>query len=646
MKDQVLKERVKELIGDRRVTAALFYTFNFEAEFFENYVLPLFLPDIPFGDNKIQNSILWRKYQGELPPVCVYCDFHAKKPEAPSLDYAIRPIDLPTSNHRKPCFHPKHTYILLDDDSLITLLGSNNLTNAGWCSNLESVVEVIFKNGAFFPRTFKDQFRDLFFDLKKLDPDPDRNLTKAEEEVRRFLYKTKYTDEVSNRLYNSRRQDFYDFLREAKNDFNEGRPFQAVEIFSPYYAPSTNHINNLTAILEVNQLHLSIPFENTRVVGMEENLFEAYQNTGVVWSRIKAQEKEKAYRFNHSKVYRLLGDEKLITIIGSVNCTEAGSLGKKGGGNVETALLLVSNAEEWKPALERDYTEGYSFSGNKSEEGVSSERKEIPAIEFTLNWTEKQIDYRWLGKQGTGQIRLGETKHTTNEQQGTVMLRSAELLQHLADNAVIPFYYNRTLFYFFPVQIGIEARPLSTKLRLSDRQLLQLWANFDEAQIQSDNLEKIIAHLTREADGELLEISLEEGQSTMNLMAAHLNALIKLEQNLYRTGKTKVEGQRILKQRDYYLYTDNVDTLTGYYQLIRELNSKGIITNGFFWLLLEIIKVNFYEKAMIKEEDSFYSRHKDLVSRFSNQQVKLKRKMESEGVTRASLKWIKKMLAS
>lgn len=645
MKDLVLKERMKELIGDRRVEAALFYSFNFEAEFFENYVLPLFLPQAPFGDNKIQNSILWRKYQHELPPVCVYCDFHAKKPEAPTLKYDIRLIDLPKGQGYKPCFHLKHSYILLDDNSLITLVGSNNLTNAGWCSNLEGVVEIVFKNGEFFPRAFKDQFRDLLFDLKKLDPDLERPLAEAEERIRRFLYKAKYTDEVTSRLYNSGRQTFFDFLSEARRDFNSDEPFQVVEVLSPYYAPAAGHIQELKALFGVDEIQLSIPFENTSVVGMEETLFDSYRKAGIIWSRVIAQEKEKGYRFNHSKIYRLLGREKMVTIVGSVNCTEAAFKGRKAEGNLETAVLLVSDARDWQPALQPTSVEGFSYSGNKAVEDTIADRMTVPSIEFTLDWVEKQLHYRWLEAVETGQIQIGETNYPANDAEGKVHLKSPEL-QLLADNAVILFRYKRTDFHFFPIQIGIEARPLSTKLQLSDRQLLQLWSNFGEDQVQGEALEKIVESLTREADGEMAEISTEAIQSTMNLMAAHMSALIRLERNLFQTGKTKLENQKLQHLREYYLYTDNVDTLTGYSRLLIDLNEKMIITNGFFWLLLELIKTNFYVRHKIQKESEFYALHQDRLTLFSAQQGKLKNKMEGKGVTRAQLNWIKEMLAS
>ena len=40
---------------------------------------------------------------------------------------------------QEPCFHPKQSYILLEDSSLIVIGGSNNITQSAWWSNIECV---------------------------------------------------------------------------------------------------------------------------------------------------------------------------------------------------------------------------------------------------------------------------------------------------------------------------------------------------------------------------------------------------------------------------------------------------------------------------------------------------------------------------
>ncbi len=151
MNKVIIAEYLKEELKGRAIKAAVFHTFNFDSEFFENYLLPLFLPQIPFGENKIQNTILWKKFQSDLPPITVYCDFHAKAEKGIHLDYLVRAIDVPKHNGVKPCYHPKHSFILTNDGELIIITGSNNLTEAGWCSNLEGINFFKLKSKIYFP---------------------------------------------------------------------------------------------------------------------------------------------------------------------------------------------------------------------------------------------------------------------------------------------------------------------------------------------------------------------------------------------------------------------------------------------------------------------------------------------------------------
>ena len=68
-------------------------------------------------------------------------------------------------------FHPKHSFILLQgntqkDLDLLVFVGSNNLSEAGWCSNLEGVNFIRLKNGVNYPRKFKDAFRYFLKDVR------------------------------------------------------------------------------------------------------------------------------------------------------------------------------------------------------------------------------------------------------------------------------------------------------------------------------------------------------------------------------------------------------------------------------------------------------------------------------------------------
>ena len=69
----ILRDHIKEAIKNRKVIAAVFHTFNFDPLFFENFVMPLFVPGKDFRDEAIYNKILWRYCAKEnlIPPVAV-----------------------------------------------------------------------------------------------------------------------------------------------------------------------------------------------------------------------------------------------------------------------------------------------------------------------------------------------------------------------------------------------------------------------------------------------------------------------------------------------------------------------------------------------------------------------------------------------
>ena len=66
MEQHVIIQKLVETIKGRKILAAVFYTFNFDVKLFENYLLPVFLPNVNFSDIEIRNSILWRKYANDL----------------------------------------------------------------------------------------------------------------------------------------------------------------------------------------------------------------------------------------------------------------------------------------------------------------------------------------------------------------------------------------------------------------------------------------------------------------------------------------------------------------------------------------------------------------------------------------------------
>ena len=140
----VLSEQFEEHLGGRRLLAAVFVTFRFDPEFFEQQVLPVFL-DVPTSHAEAIRRVQLEDALKEVRHrVAVYYDQNG-------LDADAKPARLDVSRvpiiHRTGIFHPKNVFALVeelepDDDghraqSLIVACMSANLTRAGWWENVE-----------------------------------------------------------------------------------------------------------------------------------------------------------------------------------------------------------------------------------------------------------------------------------------------------------------------------------------------------------------------------------------------------------------------------------------------------------------------------------------------------------------------------
>ena len=654
----ILGEKLKEEINGRKIKAAVFHTFNFDPDFFENYLLPLFLPDIPFGDNKIQNTILWKKYQNELPPITVYCDFHAKSQTGIHLNYTMRTIDITRKNGVKPCFHPKHTLVLLDDNTLLLFVGSNNLTEAGWCSNLESVNFFKLKSGEYFPRNFKDTIKnfnkEIRSDYEKEKPN-EKNNSPAEELIKDFFAKKGYTDEVNHSLINSKDFKVDDntshFSSFINNLFikNAGIPFKKIEIVSPYYSSGISLFEELTQTTNCSDISCSIPFENTDVVALDETLFVKINELGIKWKGIKGMNETKGYRFNHSKIYQFLGEEKLFLLVGSINFTNMAWKGISQGGNYESAVLYELPAKEFESILVDYPTGNLSFSGAKSEENQIDNRGDAYILSFVIDWGSKELEIiNSRPNEQKGDIIIDNLSNIRINESKKVKLNNEELL-YFSNTPLIKVKPNKfnNFFYYYPIHKNINAKPLPSNINLNDTELLQLWIDLESVKDKESTLRIIDRFIDRIIDesGDLIETELDNTSSTLNLMATHLSGLIHLNKKLFIKGGEK---EKIAKKKalEYYLFGDNVDTLIGYRKLIAKMSSENRLNNGFYWLLLNIIYKKFYQKYLTFE--LFEEKNREFTSLIQKElgaQIKsLTKEIENNLITAEHLKWAEEML--
>jgi hypothetical protein len=650
----ILGEKLKEEINGRRIKAALFHSFNFDPDFFENYLLPLFLPDIPFGDNKIQNTILWKKYQNELPPVTVYCDFHAKAQKGIHLDYTVRTVDVPKIKGVKPCFHPKHTAILLDDDSLLFFVGSNNLTEAGWCSNLEGVNFFKLKSGEYFPREFKDQIRNFNRGIRSQYYN---ELSPADDLIEKFFAKIGYTNEVDFKLLNSKdfREEnnmshFGSFLSNLCLEGNDGIPFKKIEIVSPYYSSGISMFETLIQTTNCSDISCSIPFENSDFVALEETLFDIANELGINWKGIKGMNETKGHRFNHSKIYQFLGEKKVFILAGSINFTKMAWKGIRQGGNYESAILYTLPAEEFESILIDYPTDNLSFSGAKPEENLIDGREDAFVLSFVIDWGSKELEIiNNLPDTQKGDIIIENLPNIRINESRKVHLKE-EQLSYFSNTPLIKVKPNgiNTFFYYYPIHKNINAKPLPSNINLNDTELLQLWLDLESAIDKESTLRIIDRFIERVMDesGDLNAGELDKTSSTLNLMATHLSGLIHLNKKLFVKGGLVRNQPTKKKMIEYYLFGDNVDTLIGYRKLISKMRKEERLNNGFYWLLLNIIDKTFYQKYLTFE--LFEDKNQELTTLMHQElrrQIKtIAKEIENDRASASHLKWAEQML--
>ncbi len=611
MKDRhlILKERLTQRINGRKVVAALFYTFNFDPRFFENYVMPILVPKQNFTNNNITNNILWRRLykDNEVPPVTVYFDQHAKSTESgPYLDYKIIPVNIPSVGKNKGNFHPKHSFILIENDDrsleLLFVTGSNNITQSGWCENIECISDYLFINGKDFPVNFKKALRDL---LNNVCASFRKRFTEAEEQILSYLNKIGTTIDKDVIFYDSFQMPFSNFLE--INVLNDST-IKIVEIISPYFKSSPD-------ILQLffdrkMQVRIQAPIKNGYCL-VDSSVINSYSEAGVKWYQ-PADES----RSNHSKVYRFYGEKYTYTIIGSVNLTapawEGYTSRSKNVSNVETAMLFVEKEETPFRLFKReiDHARFTYLSSNESDEN-QFERIEIPDIRFTIDWPHQKLS--WSSKavypctlelntsliykiEGNGEIFFTAIKN------GRSILDSIARKPLLKVIEALPAE-NREHYYYME-QIGFENRPL--EFRISTTDIINGWEmlanndpNLNEWLLA--RLETITERIQDES-GRIIEEYANE-KSLLNETARHFYGLLKLESYLFNTAvvrKSKADQLNHYNNLRYYLTYDNVDTLFSYWKYLKKQYEEKEIMGVVYWLLLSVLINRFYNGKDLK----------------------------------------------
>jgi hypothetical protein len=373
---------MEDRLRGRRLVAAVFLTFRFDPEFFEQEILPVFL-DVPLSHASAIKLVQLEDAMRSVPVgVAVYFDQNGLVPEAGPSKLDVKRIAV---RHRTGIFHPKNVFALVEDNdpddeghrarTLIVSCLSANLTRAGWWENVEVChTEEIIEGD--FTRLGDDLVRFLE-GLERRVGEKDSDGHEPLRAIRDFVRNTYQRERRSGNgiLYPhffEGRTSVTEFLRSVADRSLDG---MNLEIISPYFdgGPTSVPLNDLINEFRPREVRVFLPRAHTGEALCSPEIYESVRGLpNVSWGRmpqelLRSGSGESArQRMVHAKVYRFFTPQPKseVLFIGSVNLTAPAH---RPGGNLETGFLVelsparrpdwwliadASRPREYKPSLE------------------------------------------------------------------------------------------------------------------------------------------------------------------------------------------------------------------------------------------------------------------------------------------------------
>jgi hypothetical protein len=402
---EVLSEQLQAALDGRIVKTAVFLTFRFEPDFFEQEVLPVILPDTGFSHvADIRLLQLEDVLKTCVDNVAVYYDREGLVPGTQPARLDVRRI--PTS-HRTGIFHPKNVLLLVEDTEsdadggrrrhLIVAAMSANLTRAGWWENVEVChIEEVSDGGAC---SFRDDLLDLIRRVKAASAA--ENSHEALEVIRRFVLRLRTRKHRSAngilhpRLYTGS-ESVADFLEGTL----EGDATRLnIEIISPYFdAREARPLQEICDRFFPKEVRVFLPRAEDGSAHCEAAYYNSVREMpGVLWARLPSELLRRGKSDNvkrrsvHAKVYRFFDPRRRYEafLVGSVNLTNPAH---SRGGNLETAFLIESippRLPDWW--MEVDVNKPHAFLGSQEEETTSA----TTALSIRYDWSTRRAEAFW-----------------------------------------------------------------------------------------------------------------------------------------------------------------------------------------------------------------------------------------------------------
>ncbi len=403
----VLSEHFEEALRGRRLVAAVFLTFRFDPEFFEQEVLPVFL-DVPLSHAPVIRLVqLEDALRSVADGVAVYYDQSGLVPEAGPARLDVKRIPV---RHRTGIFHAKNVFALVeevepDEDghrtrALIVACLSANLTQAGWWKSVEVChTEEIVEGDFTRLREYVIGFLDGI-DRRVGEKASDGHASLRA--IRDFLRATdqraqRSTGGLLHTHFFDGRTSVPEFLRKVTGNGLQG---MNLEIISPYFdtGPRSVPLEELIAHFSPREVRVFLPRKDTGEALCSPGLFEWVRSqAAVTWARLpqdllrSGKSEDARQRLVHAKVYRFFTPQpkREILFVGSVNLT---SPAHQAGGNLETGFLVeLSPARRPDWWLIADSSRPKNYELRREDEGTATSGGTKLSLRFWWNTTTAHV---------------------------------------------------------------------------------------------------------------------------------------------------------------------------------------------------------------------------------------------------------------
>lgn len=427
----VLAEEVKSAIADRRVKAAVFTTFTFDPGFFELHVLPV-LFEQPFSQVDKVRRIQLEDALRTIEHVAVYYDRSALSQDATDAQLDYRRIDV---RRATGVFHPKVVLLLVEEEpsdnerkrgrtapwqSLVLVVSSANLTQAGWWENIECahIEQIPERDRAEDWCAFRPDVLSLIRRIRDAaSPDDDH---RAIDLMREFLRKQTVTERPARASAKGRfytrlfcgqdRQSLAQWLQSLRID----RADWNLEVVSPFFDPGgAGPLRDLIECIQPRETRVYLPRDAAGTALVSKETHEGIAALRACsWAALPAEVMTRgrgklgeklAPRRVHAKLYRLwsrLGGDVLF--VGSPNLT-ASAHSHGGAGNLEAAFFIDVSDEGFP---RRWWLESLTAAPEQFVEADPTEADGLQAVPLDLSlrfdWASGGLEYRMAGDNHSG----------------------------------------------------------------------------------------------------------------------------------------------------------------------------------------------------------------------------------------------------